>query len=78
MLRLAVLAALAYADEELRLRVSIPTIDEATMHERAFAAVDATGDVREGALVHRRLVDARDRDAEAQLLVRVCERCEHR
>jgi glycerophosphoryl diester phosphodiesterase len=41
------LAALVYADEELRLRVSIPTIDEATMHERAFADVDAHGDVRE-------------------------------
>ena len=51
MLRLAVLAALAYADEELRLRVSIPTIDETTMHERAFADVDATGDVREVELV---------------------------
>ena len=51
MLRLAVLAALAYADEELRLRVSIPRIDEATMHERAFAAVDAHGDVREVDLV---------------------------
>ena len=51
MLRLAVLAALAYADEELRLRVSIPRVDEATMHERAFADVDATGDVREVDLV---------------------------
>ena len=51
MLRLAVLAALVYADEELRLRVSIPRIDEATMHERAFADVDSTGDVREVELV---------------------------
>ena len=39
MRHLAVLAALAYADEELKLRVSIPIIDEATMHERAFAEV---------------------------------------
>ena len=45
------LAALVYADEELRLRVSIPRIDEATMHERAFADVGAHGDVREVELV---------------------------
>ena len=51
MRHLAVLAALACADEELKLRVSIPTIDEATMHERAFADVDAHGDVREVELV---------------------------
>ena len=51
MLRLAVLAALVHADEELRLRVNIPRIDEATMHERAFADVDAHGDVREVELV---------------------------
>ena len=51
MLRLAVLAALAYADEELRLRVSIPTIDEETMHERAFAEVGSDGDIREVELV---------------------------
>ena len=51
MRHLAMLAALAYADEELRLRVNIPRIDEATMHERAFADVDAHGDVREVELV---------------------------
>ena len=51
MLRLAVLAALVYADEELRLRVNIPRLDEATMHERAFAEIDAHGDVREVDLV---------------------------
>ena len=45
------LAALVHADEELRLRVNIPVVDEATMHERAFAAVDAHGDVREVELV---------------------------
>ena len=46
MRHLAMLAALAYADEELRLRVSIPRVDEATMHERAFAEVGSDGDVR--------------------------------
>ena len=51
MRHLAILAALACADEELRLRVNIPVIDEATMHERAFAEVDAQGDVREVDLV---------------------------
>ena len=51
MRHLAMLAALACADEELKLRVSIPTIDEATMHERAFAEIDSTGDVREVELV---------------------------
>ena len=51
MRHLAMLAALVYADEELRLRVSIPTIDEETMHERAFAEVGANGDVREVELV---------------------------
>ena len=51
MRHLAVLAALVYADEELRLRVNIPVIDEATMHERAFAEVDSDGDVREVELV---------------------------
>ena len=44
MRHLAVLAALAYADEELRLRVNIPRLDETTMHEAAFADVDATGE----------------------------------
>ena len=38
------LAALVYADEELRLRVNIPRLDEATMHEAAFAEVDAAGE----------------------------------
>ena len=51
MRHLAILAALAYADEELKLRVSIPTFDEATMHERAFAEVGTNGDVREVELV---------------------------
>ena len=51
MRHLAMLAALVYADEELKLRVSIPKIDETTMHERAFADVDAHGDVREVDLV---------------------------
>ena len=51
MRHLAMLAALAYADEELRLRVSIPTIDEETMHERAFAEVGTNGDIREVDLV---------------------------
>ena len=51
MRHLAILAALACADEELRLRVSIPTIDEETMHERAFAEVGTNGDVREVELV---------------------------
>ena len=41
MRHLAILAALAYADEELRLRVNIPRLDETTMHEAAFADVDA-------------------------------------
>ena len=45
MLHLAVLAALAYADEELKLRVNIPRLDETTMHERAFAEVGSDGDV---------------------------------
>ena len=45
------LAALAYADEELKLRVNIPRLDEATMHERAFAEVGTNGDVREVELV---------------------------
>ena len=44
MRHLAILAALVYADEELRLRVNIPRLDEATMHEAAFAEVDATGE----------------------------------
>ena len=44
MRHLAVLAALVYADEELRLRVNIPRLDEATMHEAAFAEVDAAGE----------------------------------
>ena len=51
MRHLAVLAALVYADEELRLRVNIPRFDEATMHERAFAEVGSDGDVREVDLV---------------------------
>ena len=44
MRHLAILAALVYADEELRLRVNIPRLDEATMHETAFAEVDAAGE----------------------------------
>ena len=51
MRHLAVLAALVYADEELKLRVSIPRLDEATMHERAFAEVGSDGDVREVELI---------------------------
>ncbi len=51
MRRLAVLAALVHADEELRLRVNIPRLNEATMHERAFAEVGTNGDVREVDLV---------------------------
>ena len=51
MRHLAMLAALVYADEELRLRVNIPRLDEATMHERAFAEVGSDGDVREVDLV---------------------------
>ena len=44
MRHLAILAALVYADEELRLRVNIPRLDEATMHDAAFAEVDAAGE----------------------------------
>ena len=44
MRHLAILAALVYADEELRLRVNIPRLDETKMHEAAFAEVDASGE----------------------------------
>ena len=47
----AQLRARVDADEELRLRVNIPRLDEATMHERAFAEVGTNGDVREVELV---------------------------